>query len=134
MPQGSVLLVTEHGIQEGKLVEQGTVNLPAFAVLTLGLMNLDVCCVGLVNITTLQEVMNSQTLAYRFPFSQFSFPTDISCIILTEGKKSAFYKVGLSGVPSAVSTLLTDIFNEDGYRHTAESRYSIVKLVVQIGV
>ncbi|KAI0811039.1 putative alanine racemase-domain-containing protein [Irpex lacteus] len=72
VPQGSVLLVTEHGIQEGKLVEQ-----------------------GLVNITTLQEVMNSQTLAYRFPFSQFSFPTDISCIILTEGKKSAFFKTDI---------------------------------------
>lgn len=50
---------------------------------------------GIINISTLQEVMNTQTLAYRFPFSQFSFPTDISCIVLTEGKKSAFFKVSL---------------------------------------
>ena len=39
---------------------------------------------GLLNITTLQEVLSSQTLTYTFPFSSFSFPTDISCIILTE--------------------------------------------------
>ncbi|KAI0340694.1 hypothetical protein BDW22DRAFT_1486089 [Trametopsis cervina] len=72
LPQGSVLLVTEHGIQEGKLVER-----------------------GLSNISTLQEVMSSQTLAYHFPFSQFSFPTDIGCIVLTEGKKSAFFRTDI---------------------------------------
>ncbi|KAI0085418.1 mini-chromosome maintenance replisome factor-domain-containing protein [Irpex rosettiformis] len=86
IPQGSVLLITEHGVQEGKLVEQ-----------------------GLVNIGTLQEVMNSQTLAYRFLFSQFSFPTDITCIVLTEGKKSAFFKtdivIPLKFDPESLSTL-----------------------------
>lgn len=41
----------------------------------------------------LQEVMNTQTLAYKFPFSQFSFPTDISCIVVSEGSKSAFFRV-----------------------------------------
>ncbi|KAJ3553347.1 hypothetical protein NM688_g3664 [Phlebia brevispora] len=73
LPKGSVLLVTEGGIREGKLVER-----------------------GLTNIGVLQEVMTSQSLAYVFPFSRFSFPTDIECIILTEGKKSTFFKTDLS--------------------------------------
>ncbi len=45
-----------------------------------------------MNVRALQEVMDAQTLAYVFPFSQFSFPTDISCIILAEGRKSAFFR------------------------------------------
>ncbi|KAI0928219.1 hypothetical protein AcW2_004299 [Taiwanofungus camphoratus] len=69
LPQGTVLLVTEGGVSEGKLVER-----------------------GILNVRALQEVMSAQTLAYAFPFSQFSFPTDISCIVLSEGSKSAFFK------------------------------------------
>ncbi|OBZ75868.1 Mini-chromosome maintenance complex-binding protein [Grifola frondosa] len=72
LPQGTVLLVTEGSVREGKLVERGLMNLHA-----------------------LQEVMSTQTLAYVFPFSQFSFPTDISCIVLSEGTKSAFFKTDL---------------------------------------
>lgn len=49
--------------------------------------------IGLTNISVMQEVISSQTLGYVFPFSQFSFPTDISCVVLSEGKKSAFFKV-----------------------------------------
>ncbi|TFY68061.1 hypothetical protein EVJ58_g1224 [Rhodofomes roseus] len=63
LPQGTVLLVTEGGVQEGKLVDRGVLNIRA-----------------------LQEVMTAQTLSYTFPFSSFSFPTDISCIVLSEGK------------------------------------------------
>lgn len=37
--------------------------------------------------------MANQTLDYVFPFSQFSFDTDIVFIILTAGKKSPFFKV-----------------------------------------
>ena len=72
LPQGTVLLVTEGGIQEGKLVDRGVLNVRA-----------------------LQEVMATQTLSYAFPFSAFSFPTDISCIVLSEGSKSALFKVSL---------------------------------------
>lgn len=50
---------------------------------------------GLMNVHALQELMSSQTLAYKFPFSQFSFPTDNSCIILSEGRKSAFFKASI---------------------------------------
>ncbi|KAI0713283.1 mini-chromosome maintenance replisome factor-domain-containing protein [Earliella scabrosa] len=73
LPQGIVLLVSEGGVREGQLVDR-----------------------GVMNVRTLQEVMDAQTLAYVFPFSQFSFPTDISCIILAEGRKSAFFKTELN--------------------------------------
>lgn len=46
-----------------------------------------------MNVYALQELIQSQTLAYKFPFSQFSFRTDNSCIVLSEGRKSAFLKV-----------------------------------------
>ncbi|RPD65834.1 hypothetical protein L227DRAFT_493226 [Lentinus tigrinus ALCF2SS1-6] len=69
LPQGTVMLVSEGGVREGQLLEQ-----------------------GIMNVRALQEVMDAQTLAYVFPFSQFSFPTDISCIIVTEGRKSAFFR------------------------------------------
>ncbi|KAJ3482504.1 hypothetical protein NLI96_g6944 [Meripilus lineatus] len=44
------------------------------------------------NLQVLQEILSSQTLAYDFPFSRFSFPTDLNCLILAEGKKSAFFR------------------------------------------
>ncbi|KAK7693128.1 hypothetical protein QCA50_002694 [Cerrena zonata] len=73
LPKGSVLLITEGGISEGKLQER-----------------------GLMNVHALQELISSQTLAYKFPFSQFSFRTDNSCIVLSEGRKSAFLKTHLT--------------------------------------
>ena len=64
------MLMTEAGIQEGKLVER-----------------------GVLNVRTIQQVINTQTLAYKFPFSEFSFPTDISFVVLAEGSKSALFQV-----------------------------------------
>ncbi|KZT03570.1 uncharacterized protein LAESUDRAFT_729151 [Laetiporus sulphureus 93-53] len=72
LPKGTVLLVTESGVTEGKLVDRGVLNVAA-----------------------LQKVMTAQTLTYSFPFSQFTFPTDISTIVLSEGSKSAFFKTDL---------------------------------------
>lgn len=69
VPKGMVYLLTEMGITEGQV-------LPA----------------GVNNLRVVQGVMNDQTLAYEFPFSRFSFPTDISFVVLTEGKKSAFFQ------------------------------------------
>ncbi|TFK86067.1 hypothetical protein K466DRAFT_551065 [Polyporus arcularius HHB13444] len=80
LPQGTVLLVSEGGVREGQLQER-----------------------GIMNVRALQEVMDAQTLAYVFPFSQFSFPTDISCIILAEGRKSAFFRPEL-GIPLRAPT------------------------------
>ncbi|KAG1819613.1 uncharacterized protein BJ212DRAFT_1575877 [Suillus subaureus] len=71
VPQGTTLLLTENGVQEGKLVEK-----------------------GIMNIRAVQEVMDAQTLEYSFPFSKFSFPTDIVTIVLCDGRKSAFFQTG----------------------------------------
>ncbi|GJE86827.1 mini-chromosome maintenance complex-binding protein [Phanerochaete sordida] len=73
LPQGTLLLVTEGGVREGKLVER-----------------------GLRNIVALQELLAAQTLSYTFPFSAFAFPTDIACVVLTEGTKSAFFRTDLT--------------------------------------
>ena len=70
VPKGSLYLVTETGITEGPVEP-----------------------VGLENICSLQQVMTSQILDYEFPFSRFSLTTDLSVMILTQGKTSAFFQV-----------------------------------------
>jgi hypothetical protein len=70
LAHGTTMLMTEGGIQEGKLVERGVLNVRA-----------------------IQEVISAQTLAYKFPFSEFSFPTDIGFVILAQGTKSALFQV-----------------------------------------
>jgi Mini-chromosome maintenance replisome factor len=70
LAHGTTMLMTEGGIQEGKLVERGVLNVRA-----------------------IQEVISAQTLAYKFPFSEFSFPTDISFVVLAQGTKSALFQV-----------------------------------------
>ncbi|KAH7906482.1 putative alanine racemase-domain-containing protein [Hygrophoropsis aurantiaca] len=67
--QGTTILLTENGIQEGQLVEK-----------------------GIMNIHAIQELINSQTLEYKFPYSKFSFPSAISFIICSEGGRSAFFQ------------------------------------------
>jgi len=67
------VLVTENGVVEGKVVEKGVMNLRA-----------------------LQNVIDSQSLPYLFPFSQFSFPTDLAFIVLAEGQKSAFFQTSIT--------------------------------------
>ncbi|KAI0320188.1 mini-chromosome maintenance replisome factor-domain-containing protein [Amylostereum chailletii] len=73
IPHASTVVVTESGVKEGKLVERGVLNVMA-----------------------IQDVMTSQTLPYRFPFSEFSFPTDLAFVVLAEGTKSAFLKTDIS--------------------------------------
>ena len=70
LAHGTTMLMTEGGIQEGKLVERGVLNVRA-----------------------IQQVMSAQTLAYKFPFSEFSFPTDIGFVTLAQGTKSALFQV-----------------------------------------
>jgi len=41
-----------------------------------------------------QDVMNNQQLRYAFPFSHFSFNTEIGFILLVEGRRSPFFTVG----------------------------------------
>jgi len=70
LAHSTTMLMTEGGIQEGKLVERGVLNVRA-----------------------IQQVINTQTLAYKFPFSEFSFPTDISFVVLAQGTNSALFQV-----------------------------------------
>jgi hypothetical protein len=42
----------------------------------------------------MQDMINTQTLEYIFPYSRFVFDTDIGVFILSEGEKSAFFQVG----------------------------------------
>jgi hypothetical protein len=75
LAHGTMMLMTEGGILEGKLVERGVLNVRA-----------------------IQQVMSAQTLEYKFPFSEFSFPTDIGFVILAQGSKSALFHVGNSSL------------------------------------
>lgn len=70
VPKGSLYLVTEAGITEGP-----------------------VDSVGLDNIRSLQQVMTSQILDYESPFTRFPLTTDLSVMILTQGKTSALFQV-----------------------------------------
>lgn len=95
VPGGTTLLLTENNVQEGKLVERGeclslgsNANKIQFSMLIASFL-----APGVINVMAIQNAMVSQTLSYRFPFSDFSFPTDLSFIVLTEAKKSAFLKV-----------------------------------------
>jgi Mini-chromosome maintenance replisome factor len=69
LAHGTTMLMTESGIQEGKLIERGVLNVRA-----------------------IQQVISTQTLAYKFPYSEFSFPTDINFVILAQGTKSALFQ------------------------------------------
>ncbi|KAF7295174.1 hypothetical protein MIND_01056200 [Mycena indigotica] len=69
LPRGSICVVTEGGVTEGGIVERGVMNIRA-----------------------LQVAMTSQTLDYVFPFSRFSFETDIAFLVLAEGRKSTFFQ------------------------------------------
>lgn len=73
LPAGTTILLTESALREGKVTEK-----------------------GLMNIRAIQEMMNSQTLDYTFPFSRFTFETDISTIVLVEGRKSTFFETSLN--------------------------------------
>ena len=91
LAHGTTMLMTEGGIQEGKLIER-----------------------GVLNVRTIQQVINTQTLAYKFPFSEFSFPTDISFVVLAEGSKSALFQVRKNtAVARSVIPLLTCILQTD---------------------
>ncbi|KLO11990.1 hypothetical protein SCHPADRAFT_830184 [Schizopora paradoxa] len=67
LPKGSVLLLSDNEVEEGQLSDKGMRNLVA-----------------------IQELAKQQTLRYEFPFSNFSFETEVIVIMLTGSRKSAF--------------------------------------------
>ncbi|QRV89501.1 hypothetical protein RhiJN_17519 [Ceratobasidium sp. AG-Ba] len=74
LPSGSLVIFDER-VEEGKLIERGIVN--------------QFPCVE--NVRAIQDVLSRQTLAYRFPYSSFDFKTNISSIVVTEGKREALF-------------------------------------------
>lgn len=66
-PRGTMMIVTESGIREGRVSES-----------------------GLKNLNALQSAISTQSLAYSFPYSSFSFNIDLIFAVLTSGSKSAF--------------------------------------------
>ena len=56
--------------------------------------------------------MDAQTLQYEFPYSQFSFSTDIASIVLAAGRKSTFFQVfqlSFTGLAECQQPLQTDV-------------------------
>ncbi|KZT26349.1 hypothetical protein NEOLEDRAFT_1113066 [Neolentinus lepideus HHB14362 ss-1] len=72
VPAGTTVVISELGLQEGNLLEK-----------------------GVANVVAAQNAMSSQTILYAFPFSQFSFNTDMNFVVMTEGSKSAFFKTDI---------------------------------------
>ncbi|EAU88420.2 hypothetical protein CC1G_05186 [Coprinopsis cinerea okayama7 len=72
LPKGSLCMVSELPLNEGTVSER-----------------------GLLNLKQVQDMINHQTLDYVFPFSRYSFETDINFIVLAAGKRSAFFTTHL---------------------------------------
>jgi hypothetical protein len=89
IPSGSMMLVTESGVKEGILSEKGMIKWVTSAYDSLWIS-------GISNLHAVQGVIDSQTLQYVFPFSEFTFDTEINFIILSEAKKGAFFKVSFA--------------------------------------
>ncbi|KAF8436900.1 putative alanine racemase-domain-containing protein [Boletus edulis BED1] len=87
LPTGTTILLTESALQEGKLLET-----------------------GITSVRAIQDVMNSQTVEYIFPFSsKFSFHTGLSMIVLSEGRKSAFFQTSVN-VPLQCSSTTASLY------------------------
>ncbi|KAF4615096.1 hypothetical protein D9613_002856 [Agrocybe pediades] len=88
-PKGSLVLITEGAVTEGKVLEQGAKNF-----------------------LSIQEMMKSQTIDYVYPFSNFSFETDLNFLVTTEGKKSTFFKtdVNIPLRPTRSSGLVEELY------------------------
>lgn len=81
------MLLTETGVREGDITEKGMLGL-----ISVSLTQPQVTS-GMHNLKDVQDVMSNQNLRYAFPFSQFSFNTEIGFILLVEGRRSPFFTV-----------------------------------------
>ena len=87
LPRGSTLILTESSVAEGSIFNQGNLF---FLVKKLLLM---MPSPGVTTIRAVQEMMKHQTVEYIFPFSNYTFETDVNFIVLANGKQSTFFKV-----------------------------------------
>lgn len=89
LPRGTILMLTESSVSEGSIFDRGD-----FFSLCHGqevfflLVN-----PGVMNLRAAQATMRNQSLEYIFPFSSYTFETDINFIVLANGKKSTFFEV-----------------------------------------
>jgi hypothetical protein len=51
---------------------------------------------GVTTIRAVQEMMTHQSVEYIFPFSNYTFETDVNFIVLANGKQSTFFKVTIN--------------------------------------
>lgn len=92
LPKGTLVLLSEHAIGEGTLNEKGK-------VIRLGDLNsqkrylMELKLKGVNNVRALQEVASSRNLHYNFPFSRYTFKTEVTIVALTTGKKSLLLEV-----------------------------------------
>lgn len=89
LPKGTVLLINEGVVTEGGVVGKGKQT----SIHKYQNAYTYIKQPGLMNISAAQEMMQSQTLDYVFPYSSFHFETDITSIVITNGKKSTFFQV-----------------------------------------
>ncbi|KAF9532404.1 putative alanine racemase-domain-containing protein [Crepidotus variabilis] len=73
LPVGSIVILNEGAVTEGTVSNR-----------------------GVSNIRVVQEAMQSQTLEYVFPFSNYRFETDINFVVLTESKNSTFFETNFN--------------------------------------
>src|SRR5882762_10083374 len=95
--------------------------------------------IGIMNLKALQDVMSTQSLPYVFPFSQFSFPTDLGFVILAESRKSAFFQVRLIYNSFMQYILIVCLHQQTSItlplqRETEGSREDLYKLPKQINL
>jgi hypothetical protein len=58
--------------------------------------------VGVMNLRAMQDMMQNQRLGYMFPFSSFEFATDVTFVVLSEGRKSTFFQVSFGSFAESV--------------------------------
>lgn len=89
LASGTTVLVSDSGIAEGVLNESLSPN-PSTRVA----INPQYLIGGVRNIDTLRKCIFNQTLAYRYPYSEFNMNTSLNFIIVAQGKSSPFAEVG----------------------------------------
>ncbi|KIL69545.1 hypothetical protein M378DRAFT_183981 [Amanita muscaria Koide BX008] len=107
LPRGTICMIAEGEVGEGEINGK-----------------------ALLNIRAVQEALDSQTLQYIFPYSSFTFETDLNFIILSDGRKSTFFQTYLN-VPfqPVVNNITMDELKKKLYKpHDAISMPSKEKL------
>ena len=97
LPKGTAVLVSDGTVSEGTLnngAKRGALSI------AIRVCSISQFLAGVLNVRALKQCISSQTIAYSFPFNDFSFSTDLNFLVLTQDKKSPF--VDVSGLPDAM--------------------------------